>query len=311
MITLSAPKYFTINYIKDFLKTFEHTFDWKGKLVIDVEIDLSKVVQIDILGMLVLYKYIDYTYANYCFKKPNLYIAPYVNDAWAKYQFEELIQAYVSNKAVTERAFKEFKVKIDDKFIIAPQALLRETNYTNEYLKNEFIPKVETYYHYNQKCVDIIFNTFSEILLNFWEHAVDDTKSVILADGNKDRIEIACADTGIGIVENLNNLFGGKIPKLKLLEKALQKGITSKPNTFHMGFGLWLVSELVKANKGRLHIYSQGYYYHNDYGKVKQGTCPNWPGSVIYINIPLKDPKNLSDVLGERFSNSDIKINFA
>src|SRR5690606_12886621 len=117
-------------------------------------------------------------------------------------------QAYISNKEVSEKAFKEFKIKLEERFIIAPQALLRTTNYTNEYLRNEFIPNIEKYYSKSPESVSLIFSCFSEILLNFWEHAIQDTKSVILADGNKNKIEIACADTGIGIISNLMPMFG-------------------------------------------------------------------------------------------------------
>jgi hypothetical protein len=40
----------------------------------------------------------------------------------------------------------------------------------------------------------MILLTFSEILLNFWEHATEDTKSIIVAHGNKDQIEIALGE---------------------------------------------------------------------------------------------------------------------
>lgn len=308
-MVIQAPKYLTKNFIPEFLRKIEKTFDWKNKLVPNVQIDLSSIQEADILGLLIIYKYIDFTYTHYCFKKPNLHIDNYINDTWAKYEFDTLIQAYISNKEVTDKPFKEFKIKLEDNFIIAPQALLRNSNYTNEYLQNEFIPKIGQYYNNEKKVTDLIFSCFSEILLNFWEHAVQDTKSVIIADGNKSKIEIACADTGIGIISNLNNFFEGSCKKSELLSKSVQKGVTSKPNSNHMGFGLWLVNELVKLNNGRLHLYSEGYFYYNDFGKIKIGSCPYWPGTIIYINLNLNNPKTLSDLLSLNV-DSDLKINF-
>jgi hypothetical protein len=309
MIKFQAPKNLTKNYVLDFLNRVEKTFQWKEKQVPDVHIDLSPIREVDILGLLLIYKYIDYTYTHFCFKKPNLIIDEYINEVWEKYEFTSLIQAYVSNKEVSDRPFKDFKIKLEDKCIIAPQALLRNSDYTNEYLKKEFIPKIETYYKGQIKSTDLIFSCFSEILLNFWEHAVQDTKSVIIADGNKSKIEIACADTGKGIITNLGNFFGENVKKSTLLCQAVKKGVTSKPNSNHMGFGLWLVDELAKANGGKLHIYSQGYYYLNDYGKIKSGTCANWPGTIIYLNLNLNNPKTLSDLM-ENSINKNLKINF-
>ena len=70
-----------------------------------------------------------------------------------------------------------------------------------------------------------------------------------------------------------------------MLSKCVQRGVTSKPNSNHMGFGLWLVNELITLNNGRLHLYSQGHYYFNDFGKIKKGLCAFWPGTIIYLNI--------------------------
>lgn len=309
-MVIQAPKKFTKNFINDFLRKAEATFSWKNKLVPGVKIDLSQVRDIDILGLLIIYKYIDFIHNNSCCKNAELFVDEYINNVWADYAFDKLIQAYISNKELTETPFKEFKVTISERFIIAPQALLRNSNYTREYLKDEFIPKIDEYYTGNSKVTDIIFTCFSEILLNFWEHAIEDTKSVIIADGNKSKIEIACADTGIGIISNLDALYKGKIERNELLSKAVQKGVTSKPNTNHMGFGLWIVNELVKINGGQLYLYSQGYYYQNNFGKVKTGTSSYWPGTIIYLNMNLDNPKTLSYLLKKTINDNNIKVKF-
>lgn len=309
-MVFQAPRKFTKNFINDFLRKVEISYSWNEKLVPNIKIDLSEIREIDILGLLIIYKYIDYTHNKFCFKNAELYVDKYINNVWAEYAFDKLIQAYISNKEVTDVPFKEFKITVNERFIIAPQALLRNSNYTREYLHEEFIPKINAYYSKNPKVTDIIFTCFSEILLNFWEHAIEDTKSVIIADGNKNKIEIACADTGVGIISNLDALYKGTVKKENLLSKAVQKGVTSKPNTNHMGFGLWIVNELVKLNGGQLYLYSQGFYYHNNFGKIKTGKNPYWPGTIIYLNMNLDSPKTLSDLLKKSMDSTNIKVKF-
>ena len=79
-----------------------------------------------------------------------------------------------------------------------------------------------------------------------------------------------------------------------------------------MGYGLWIVNELVKINNGRLHLYSQGYYYKNDFGKITKGKCGYWQGTIIYVNLALGNPKTLSDIDSVDLNNfKDLQINFA
>jgi hypothetical protein len=309
-MNFTAPKHFNINYVKEFLKEFEPTLKWKGKMVPDVLIDLSRVEQISIIGLLITYKFIDYTYNNFCFKKPNLTVSDYIQEAWDKYEFRELISAYIANRDQTEKAYKKLKIKVDDQFIIAPQALLRESDFSQTYLKNEFLPKIREYYSFNDKAVNLIFICLSEILLNFWEHAIDDTKTIILADGNRQKIEIACADTGIGIISNLSPTLPNIRKKEEILARAFEKGITSKIGTAHMGYGLWMVNELAKLNKSKLHLYSEGFFYKNDYGKVKVGKCGYWPGTIIYINLNLQNPKTISDLPAFNQFDYELNLNF-
>lgn len=308
MIQLQAPKRLTKNSILDFIKKLEHTFNWKNRLVPDVHINLSNINEVDILGLLIIYKYIDYTYVSYCFKKPNLVVDKYIEETWETFAFTDLMNAYISNKIESDKPFKKLKITFDERFIIAPQALLRNSDFTKQNLQNEFIPKIESYYSKNSKKTDLIFCCFSEILLNFWEHAVDDTKSIIIADGNNYKIEIACADTGSGIFSNLRSILDKKIKDSEILLNSVKKGVTSKPNTHHMGYGLWLVNELVKLNNGKFHLYSQGYYFFNNFGKISFGKCAYWPGSIIYVNLDLKNAKSIADL--ELLTKNNLKINF-
>ena len=313
MIVFSAPKIFDQGRIEEFLNTAEPVFKMKDKAVPDVIFDLGKVEKCSVTALLVIYKFIDFTYHNYCFKKPNISVSKYVEESWETYQFTDLIKAYVDNKDKTEREYKKLKVEVHDNFLIAPQALLRNTTYTDKKLKSEFLPQIQEYYKGEEKGVNMIFTCLSELLLNFWEHAKKDSRSIIIASGNKTKIEISCADTGDGIVSTLGKALSKKnLSPEQILELSLNKGSTSKELTNHMGYGLWIVEEIVKLTKGRLHIYSQGAYIKNDYGKRKSGRCGYWQGTIVTLILYLKAPKTICDIPNyeDKKELNDIKIDF-
>lgn len=314
MIVFSAPKNFDQGRIEEFLNTAEPIFKMKNKLIPDVVFNLGKVNRCSVTALLIIYKFIDYTYHNYCFKKPNISVSKYLEQSWDTYQFTDLIKAYIDNKDKTEREYKKLKVEVHEDFLIAPQALLRNTTYTSEKLNSEFLPQIQKYYVGQDKAVNMIFTCLSELLLNFWEHAKKDSRSIIIASGDKNKIEISCADTGDGIVSTLGTSLSKKnLKPEQILELALNKGETSKELTNHMGYGLWIVEEIVKLTKSRLHIYSQGAFVKNDYGKRISGRCGYWQGTIVTLILYLKDPKTISDIPNyeDKEDLNNIKIDFS
>ncbi|WP_441825634.1 hypothetical protein [Maribacter spongiicola] len=312
MILFEFPKILKPNSIYELLDSLEQAFSMEEKLIPDVVINLQKVKKTSLLGILLNYKFIEYTYKHNCFKKPDLFVNDYIEKEWERYGFTNLLHSFVSNKDLTERNYKNLKVQVDDRFIIAPQALLRSKHYSDKFLKSEFLPKIEEYYKKNDKVVSMIFLCLSEILLNFWEHAVDDTNSILVAEGNENHIEIACADTGNGIITTLNRVYeNSTIDRPGTLKKAVEKFVTSKKMTNHMGYGLWILNQIALKTKGRFHIYSEGAFYRNDFGKELAKKCGYWKGTIIYLSLPLKKPITLSDI--ENHDNkkfNDIKINW-
>lgn len=78
-----------------------------------------------------------------------------------------------------------------------------------------------------------------------------------------------------------------------------------------MGYGLWILNQIATKTKGRLHIYSEGAFYKNDFGKEIAQKCGYWKGTIIYLSLPLKKPITLTDI--ENHDNkkfNDIKINW-
>lgn len=314
---IRAPKYFTAPKILEFLEECVQLFPLRNTQSPGYVFDLMKVQECSMLGTLVFYKIIEYTLTNRCFHAPAIafnYEQPVAIEAFKRFGFWDLIMDYMEDRHSVEKSYRKLEVKVEGNFIIAPQALLRDSNFSSKALRENFLPQIEEYYSYDPKAVSMIFLCLSEVLLNFWEHAVDDTKSIIVANGNRQSIEIACADTGKGIISTLTDSSEVKSKKPAIiLAKSVEKGVTSKKGTDHMGYGLWILDQIVRLVKGRLHIYSQGAFYVNDFGKIKTGECAFWGGTIIYLSLPLKEPKTLTDIEGhsEKSKLQKLKINWS
>lgn len=264
------------------------------------------------IGVLLTYKIIEFSIKHNCFYAPAYLMGKPFREAMKKYGFTNLILTYLADKGKAEKELSKLKISVQDEFIIAPQALLRNDKYSSEKLNEKYLPEIDRYYSKNKKVVSMIFTCFSEIFLNFWQHAIDDTQSIIVASGNKNQIEIGCADNGKGIITTLSQAGKEKENRVKTLISAMEKGVTSKDMSNHMGYGLWIIDEIAKRTKGRFHIYSEGHYYQNEFGKVKYGTCGYWQGTVVYLSLPVSNPITLSDI--EQITqkeNYNLKINWS
>lgn len=308
---LTAPKYFRANSILKLINDSQDIYHLVGKQEKGFLIDTLKVKETTMIGVLLIYKIIEFSIKNKCFDAPMFTIGVEFKKAMEKYGFTKLILSYMADKKVAEKEFANLKISVTDDFIIAPQALLRNDKYSSQILNSKYLPKIQEYYSFNSKVVTMIFLCFSEILLNFWEHAVDDTQSIIVANGNKSQIEIACVDNGKGILSTLELAGKGRKTPIETLTAAVDKGVTSKDLSNHMGYGLWIIDQITTRTKGRFHLYSEGCYYMNEFGKIKNGNCGHWQGTIVYLSIPLKNPITLSDI--ENTSNSlndELQINW-
>ena len=300
--------------ILSFLKSVEVIFSWKNQKKPNVLFNLSEVRDIDILGLLLSYKIIEFCVENQCICNSHLRTNEYVDKKLSEFKFQELLNSYLENRRADYTNLDFIQGK---KLFIAPFPLLRENAYTKSKIKDSYFPKIEEYYKEKssdkkENIASMIFQCFSEILLNFWEHAVNDTKSIIIANGNTDFVEIACADTGNGILSTLGPVLEGCVTKDDILLKSLEMGVTSKKDTYHMGCGLWIINQIINSTKGKLLLISEGQYVRNDFGKLFKGECPYWGGTIIYVFLSLTSPKNLSDIISgdECKALNDLKINF-
>ena len=190
---------------------------------------------------------------------PTINIEESAFGAYAKVGFGELFRK-VSNFQINSRLkYKEF-----DGFFIAP-INLNVKDYDN--VNNMLCKKINEYYNNPDKAFALL-TCITEIASNFHEHSKDEQDSILVARGNKNEIEIACADTGVGVVTSLMKseryrTILSKANGYDILAKALEKGVTSKDNSNHMGYGLWLVESIVGELGGELHIYSERAHYIN------------------------------------------------
>lgn len=311
---IKIPPKCTVHEVLQFLKSVEVIFNWKWKKMPNILFNLTEVKEIDMLGLLLNYKIIEFCVENRCIRDSQLKTNKYVQNKLSEFKFWDLLNSYLDEKRAD---YTNLDFIIGKRLFIAPFPLLRENKYTKAKIKDSYFPKIEEYYkemakNNEENIASMILQCFSEILLNFWEHAVNDTKSIIIANGNVDFIEIACADTGNGILSTLGPTLDGNISKDEILLKSLQMGVTSKKDTDHMGCGLWIINQITNLSKGRLVLISEGQYVKNEFGKISKGECSYWGGTIIYVFLSLSSPKNLSDILpkDEYDELNNLKVNF-
>ncbi|MVM33648.1 ATP-binding protein [Spirosoma sp. HMF4905] len=286
--------------------------EWKFKP--GMRFDCREVHKISIYGVLILYKIIDYGYRNQCFFKASfLGNMRFFESVWKLYGFSQLMSSYFEDNH-TDRSYSFMEFKTEHNIIIAPQPLLRmEHEHVNNILQRVFAPKLNAFYNDNPKGVDMAFGCISEIIGNFWEHS-NDQSSMLVAEGLKDQIEISCVDNGFGIISTMrkSNQFKASVTDEAILLKALNKGITSKPKSNHMGYGLWIIDEIVTRVGGKFFIFTEGVYYSNEYKKKSVKKCGFWRGTILYLLLPMVNPITPSQIIEKELvtDNSTLPINF-
>lgn len=217
-----TPEKFTHQYLTDFMRETDRLFQMKGKEVKGVLFDTKATKEVNILGVLLIYKFFEYSILEKCFSSPKCTLneCKFLQKTLSRYGFKELVDQFINDK-IPEDYSMEFNQEKDGVFI-APMTLNR--GQSKETTESRYSSKIRDYYRYDSTIVFIILQCLGEIASNFVEHAVTDTKSILVAMGNKDYFEIACADTGDGIVSTLGPILGKRLPEFEIIETALKKG---------------------------------------------------------------------------------------
>lgn len=304
---ITIPKECTQYSLKILLERISIVFSWEKKRVNDVIFDLSEIAKVDFVVLLLIYKTIEFCVEHKCIGGDSkIRHNDYVKKKLSEFGFWNLLNDYLQNPKNVD--YTDLDILLTDKLFIAPFPLLREVNYENR-IRNSFLPQIENYYKGYDNISSVVFQCFSEMLLNFWEHAVSDTKSIMIAKGTRDYVEIACADTGNGIISTLAPVLHPGISKEEVLLKSLEKGVTSKKDTYHMGYGLWLINQVVSKSKGRLILISEGYCVTNTSGEIKVENMPFWKGTIVYVFLGFSSLVSIAKIL-EKENFDDINVNF-
>ncbi|GAB3742279.1 hypothetical protein GCM10027594_21750 [Hymenobacter agri] len=296
-IEVKYPRVCRASNINEILVQLEFFFKTKEKFINNLLINFRDVSEASVLHVLVFFKFIDYAVLKDLLLFPRYINGENMQHSFYKYGFTDFFNAYLETDENDDEVYKKFEVKQVNGFLIAPQGLLRNVVMSRNSLQEKFLPSIQDYYEGNEAGISLLFTCLSEVTLNFWEHATEDDKSIIVAYGNKNNIEIACADNGQGIISTLKNGGFDSMDGSNIIAKAMQKGVTSKAGTNHMGYGLWLVSEIAKATLGIMHVYSEGYVYKVERGRVSVGKSGYWKGSIFYLSLPLNRGLRLVDIV--------------
>lgn len=307
----TVPKYFNHNHIDGFISKFEHMFKLKNGSKSGLILDCKSIQNISIIGVLILYKVMEYSLKNKYFVNPEIRISGIFSGAIEKYGFTKLMKNIINGDIPKLRIFEDLDVTVSDNLIIAPQPMIRGESINQETLRTIYAPKVASFYD-NDLVSEMVLTCISEILLNFWKHAINDPQSILVAEGNKFKVEIACADTGNGIISTLlngNSKYKGLSGERIMLE-AVKRGTTSKPGTHHMGSGLWILDRIATLSGGMLHLHSEGISYKNQNGKINCSASSYWKGTIVYINIPIKRAVTMGEIVrSENMNFENIKLN--
>lgn len=314
-MTYTIPKHFNHNSIDDFLIKFGDVFFKINKAEKEITVNSSNNHTISVIGLVLLYKWMDFASKKKCFDSPTLLLFEENNilSSLDKYDFWDLIKGLFGeiSKREEQKIYESLKVRQENNLIIAPQPMIRGNSLTRDNLHKIYAPQIIKFYN-DDKTSEMILTCISEILLNFWKHALEDPQSILVAEGNKSKIEIGCVDTGNSIISTLKE---GKtefrnLTSKQILQKAIQKNVTSKPKTFHMGRGLWILDEMATITGGIFHLYSEGVSYKNQNGKKIFDNCGYWKGTIVYLNLPLQKPVAMDDILKEEKNDlNNIKLN--
>jgi hypothetical protein len=315
---VTLPKKLKINSAYDIISKLNFIFSLTNKNKSDFILNLVKIREVDIFGILVLYKFIEYSVIKKCFEDPELNNpddSP-INTYIKQFGFYDLINANIK-KGKMSNIFDLTKLKIEETetFVVAPEILIRKDVKTKKEFDKNFQKALNKFYGTDKTTfIESILLCAVEISSNFYNHAVNDTQTLILAKGTKSFIEIACADNADGIINSLKLCVKYSNKKdLDLMKIVTNRGVTSKPDSDHMGYGLWLVKEIVKKYNGILEIYSSGTNFSLKFGNTKVKPCPYWKGSIIYLKLPVESGIEIGDILSKNRQkhNFAIKVNFS
>lgn len=249
------------NNISSLILKLNFVFNLENKEVKNCDFQI-KIPQKDFTSItsLVIYKVLAQSLDNKCLDNPSANIDE-ITLLFSKFHLHDLIKAYYNKKDV-DRIFANIKPLQKSDFFVAPHPINRDVVKSKDDLSNKYYEIIHDYYKdKNFDIIEYIKTCLVEISSNFLYHAENDEKSILMAEGNKTKVEIISVDTSEGILSTMKEKYTNS--DTKLLNLAFQRKVSSKIENGHCGTGLWLINEIVNKLKGKLIIHTEGYIYRN------------------------------------------------
>lgn len=308
------PTKLNVDNLYQIINFFGRSFGQERKNLENQVFDSFQVRNVDILGVLLFYKWTEYSVKNRCYDSPRMLAdgGGILHQSICRFGFLDLMEAYY-NSSKTSPLLQELKIELVDQQLIVPHALVRNKLSSKSNFDVDIDDKLGDYYIDLPTYVkDSLLQCTSEISSNFYSHADSDTETIILALASKNSYEVACADTSYGIQNSFRNagLFNDKSDEY-ILQESVKRKVTSKPGTAHMGHGLWILDSMVSRYNGTLILISDGTLYENKNNKKRCVAFPSWKGTVVYFKLKPQSNLDLSIILEEnrRFSDYLPKLN--
>jgi len=287
MATINLTKKYSENNISQLISKLNFVFEQEQKRIKGFELNVNITVDdFNAITAIVIYKFISFAIENNCFDGPRA--NKYILDLFAKFHLENLVEAYLENKDEIEKLYSRIKPVIKTDFFIAPHVISRVVVKNADELETKYYETIKNYYENSHDgVVDCIKTCMVEIASNFFYHTTD-TKSILMAEGTQNKVEIISVDTSLGIISTMREKYFDK-NDTEIIKKAFQRRVSSKLDQGHCGTGLWLVNEIVTKLKGKLILHTEGYIYRNIQGNITTFASSKWKGTILYIKLPISE----------------------
>ena len=137
----------------------------------------------------------------------------------------------------------------------------------------------------------------AEILNNVADHSGSEDGGFAMAQyyPTKRKVQIAVADSGVGFLSHIGNIYPEVTTDEEALIKAIEMGVTASSNRMYghernAGYGLYALLEIIKATKGQVVIISNTGILRYINGKITTDTLrERWNGTVVAFEFIEKN----------------------
>jgi hypothetical protein len=139
----------------------------------------------------------------------------------------------------------------------------------------------------------------SELLNNALNHSLSHIGAIVAGQyfPNLKKIQLCVVDKGVGFLHNIKRKYNVSSESEAIL-KAIEKGVSCPPPKLYSssvnnaGYGLFVLTEIIKHTRGRLKIISNDgivYIDENNEIHLKDNISSDWKGSIVVFELYEKN----------------------